>query len=392
MSANIPGDKAAKPSAPRDNRKHDARKLKAAPVPVLPVPPSAGARPLSARQRGHLSEQKAHLAHLHAAHAHRPEAILRREVLSVHRPDVRGNVTAGKLRPGAATAARQRAKQRANRPNHRKVDWARVLLRVATAGLCVEIVAALLFSPRLWVRSVSFAGNATVPTERLAARLAVPANANLLTFLTRSRKLLAVLRAEPGVARVLIRPTLAPGLAITVRERTPFAAVKFDSDPGRWYTLDARRVPFRVFDALPEAGLPLVSVATRGAVSATSAAKPMLGRVCDAPGLADVGTCLAWATAQGANFPVEKVSIDNAGKLCLNRAGGMKVLLGPGLELSDKLNTLSLLLNKRMDLRGSAPTTIAAVNLYAYDAPALVPRPAVAPGKAGEQTGETAAP
>ena len=362
--------------ASRDNRKHDPRKHKSAPVPTKP---EAGARPLSERQRTHLAEQKAHLSHLHAAHAHRPETVLRREIISVQ---------TNRFRSGAATMARQREKRRSN---YRKVDWAKLLLRLATTAFCLEFAAVLFWSPRLWLHSVSFTGNTTIPTERLVRRLALPANANLLAMLWRSKQLVQSLRSEPSVETVSIHPTLSPGLAVRVVERVPFAAVTFDSEPGRWYTIDAGRVPFRVWSGLPEAGLPLICVATHGAAGTTLPVKLRLGSVCNTPGLSDVGICLAWAKSQGANFPVEKVTIDNAGKLCLNRAGGMKVLLGPGLELSEKLNTLSLLLKKRTDLRGSAPTDIVAVNLYAYDAPALVPRVGAAPGQMGEQTGETAA-
>ena len=133
-------------------------------------------------------------------------------------------------------------------------------------------------------------------------------------------------------------------------------------------------MPFRVFPGVPEANLPLVTVATHSASAGKPVGKPVLGAINTAPGLSDVSACLDWSKEQGTNFPVEKVTIDNVGKLCLNRAGGMTVLLGPGMDLEEKLRTLSLLLSKRTDLRGSAPTQIAQVNLYAYDAPALVPR------------------
>lgn len=325
--------------------------------------PDAGPRPLSERQRGHLS-------HLHAAHVGRPETVLNRTVVGVHRPDTRATKTqpAPRFRSGAATAKRQRAKRLVNR---KRINWAKLFLRTATVVLCGEIIAALCLSPRLWIKTVMVEGNPTVPTARLASRLAITPNTNVLELLWKRKQLLAAIHAEPSVRSVRIEPRFPDGLAITVTERQPFAAVKFDAEPGKWYTLDERLVPFRVFDHVPEANLPLVSVATRGSIAG---GKPILGTVCKAPGLSDVESCLDWAKQQGANFPVEKVTIDNAGKLCLNREGGMAVLLGPGMDLKEKLATLSLLLNKRMDLRGSAPTPIAQVNLYAYDAPALVPR------------------
>jgi hypothetical protein len=342
----------------RDNRRTKTIKS--------PAKPEAGPRPLSERQRGHLS-------HLHAAHVGRPEAVLNRTAVSLHRREAKP-IRAGKpspFRSGAATAKRQREKKRLNR---KRINWGKLLLQVASVALCVEVVAVLAFSPRLRIKTVAIEGNGTVPTERLTKRLAIAPDTNILQLLYKRGQLLQAVRAEPTVEAVNIEPRFPDGLTVTVTERKPFAAVKFDSDPGKWYTLDKNRVPFRAFDGLPEANLPLVSVATRGGTGGKQSLKPVLGKVCNAPGLADVGACLAWAKEQGVNFPVEKVTIDNAGKLCLNRVGGMTVLLGPGMDLNEKLETLSLLLSKRMDLRGSAPTPIAMVNLYAYDAPALVPR------------------
>ncbi|MBC8134816.1 MAG: FtsQ-type POTRA domain-containing protein [Fibrella sp.] len=328
--------------------------------------PDAGPRPLSERQRGHLS-------HLHAAHVGRPETVLHRTVVGVQRPESKTGkaATMAPFRSGAATAKRQREKSRQNR---KRINWAKLLLNTALVSLGIEVVAALMFSPLLRIKTVAVAGNVTVPTERLAKRLAIAPDTNLLELLYKKGQLLQAVRAEPTVETVTIEPRYPDGLSVVVTERQPFAAVKFDSEPGKWYTLDKNRVPFRVFDGMPEANLPLVSVATRGEAAGKPAVKPLLGKACAAPGLSDVGACLTWAKEQGVNFPVEKVTIDNAGKLCLNRAGGMTVLLGPGMDLNEKLGTLSLLLSKRTDLRGSAPTQIAKVNLYAYDAPALVPR------------------
>ena len=325
-----------------------------------PTMAEAGARPLSERQREHLS-------HLRAAQVGRSETLGNRAVVGVHRREPVVPV-APRVRHGAATRARQRAKRLANR---KRTDWGKVLLRGARFVLCGEVLAALVFSPRLWVKSVVVAGNATVPTATITKRLAIAPRTNTLRALWERSRFVAALRAEPTVEAATVKPVFPDGLSVVVTERKAFAAVQFDCAPGQWYTLDKNRVPFRVFKGAPEAGLPQVTVATAPLIGA----KPVLGSVCNAPGLSDVGTCLAWASAQGDNFPVQKIAVDRAGKLCLNREGDVAVLLGPGLELREKLQTLSLLLTKRADLCGSAPSTIAKVNLFAYDAPALVPRP-----------------
>lgn len=189
----------------RDNRK--TRPIKPAHAPKPASSPDAGPRPLSERQRGHLS-------HLHAAHVGSPKAVLHRAVTGVHRPEPRAARSANpRYRSGAATAERLRDKRRSNR---KRINWAGVLLRVATMTLCAEVIVALLFSPRLWVRTVSVEGNGTVPTAELTQRLAIPPRTNILRLLAGRDKLLRALRAEPTVELARITPRFPDGLAVSV--------------------------------------------------------------------------------------------------------------------------------------------------------------------------------
>ena len=71
-------------------------------------------------------------------------------------------------------------------------------------------------------------------------------------------------------------------------------------------------------------------------------------------------------------LPSVCLAVDGSGKLCLNRGGGLPILLGSGIDLERKLATLTRLLAEHPSLQ--VGTDIAYVNLYAWDAPALMLR------------------
>jgi hypothetical protein len=100
----------------------------------------------------------------------------------------------------------------------------------------------------------------------------------------------------------------------------------------------------------------------------------VLGKPLVAPGIDTVSRCLAWSTAQ--RFILDAVEIAPDGKLCLNRKGGLQIQLGTGVDLDKKLNALGVLLQRKPDLRDTQD--IAYVNLFAYEAPAIMSRAALA--------------
>ena len=185
----------------RDNRR--SKPIKPAHAPRLSPSSDAGPRPLSGRQRDHIT-------HLHAAHVGNPKTVLHRTAVGIHRPDPKPHLpakagAAGRYRSGSATAQRQREKRRLNR---KRIDWGTALLKIASAVFVAELVAALCFSPRLWVKQIVVEGNPTIPTGHLIKRLAIAPNTNVLALLLNQGKLLSALGKEPAVDAVKIEPTL----------------------------------------------------------------------------------------------------------------------------------------------------------------------------------------
>lgn len=276
---------------------------------------------------------------------------------------------------GTSAASRKRVRRRAR--NRRRVNLPRVLLAWASGVLVVECVAALLFSPRLWVKRIVVEGNHDIPAPAILARLKLGDHENIVR-LPAARLSQAVL-AEPRVETVEIHRRLPDTVRVVIKERTPWACAQLAD--GSCYIIDRSLVPFRTAD-VPPVGLPLLKL------SGASQAAPPLGRPMSAPGLDQVSKCLAWANARP-DFPLDAVSIDSEGKLCLNRAGGAKILLGSGTDLDKKLHSLETLIAQRADLRSAS--NVAYVNLYAYDAPAVSLRSAATQQDTGRDTETSAA-
>ena len=308
-------------------------------------PPDAGPRPLSARQRAHQAGSA---------------------LLSEH--------AAPPPRPNSLRAEKARAEIR--RKNRRRRPILRPLLRLAVAVLVAECLAALLLSPRLWVRRIEIAENETVSPEQIAARLALRPQTNLVCL--PMRRLQTAVESEPAVDHAQLHRRLPGTLSVTVQERLPWAVVK--TGDGICYTIDRKLVPFRK-ERMPAPDLPLVILETG------DASAPVLGKALRSPGIAVVQNCLAWATLRD-DFPLQKITVDQTGKLCLNRRGGAEVRLGSGIDLEKKLNTLAALLSDHSELRDG---DFSYINLYAFDAPAIQLRSSSAKPSARATDGTAAA-
>jgi cell division septal protein FtsQ len=270
-----------------------------------------------------------------------------------------GGASAGKRRKRLRDAETTRSRIKVKRVgrNRRRINVPRLLLGWATAALLVECAAALLFSPRLWVKRIIVEGNRSVPSTVIRARLKVGDQANMVRFPVKQLRTAA--EAEPEVESAEIhRDFLHGAVRVVVKERTPWACVQ--TPDNTCYTIDRKLVPFRTADA-PPVGLPLLKLSE-------ISGKVPLGKPLTAPGLTQVSRCLTWARER-TDFPLDAVTIDSEGKLCLNRAGGARFLLGSGQDLDRKLKSLETLLEQRSELRSA--TNVAYVNLLAYDAPAV---------------------
>ena len=334
-----------------------------------PAPPSAGPRPLSDRQKAKQAENRRDSRHenQNARIFDAPPAAPRPMYGSPAPPAVpSGQKSPRRAKPNAknvkavrdaSTTHLRRVRPHEARANRRRVNYPRLFLGWATTALVLEVIAAALWSPRLWVKSITIEGNTTVPAERLLARLQVGPRENLVRVSPAGLQKAA--EAEPTIEWAEVKRSLPPSVHVFVRERTPWASVKVS---GVWYTIDRNLVPFRR-GAKPEVRLPLLVLS-----GSEAAAAPVLGQPMTAPGLADVSRCLAWSASQ-LDFPLESVQIDPQGKLCLNKVGGLPVFLGSGVDLDKKLKTLALLLETRPELKGEQP---AQINLLAWDAPSVV--------------------
>jgi cell division septal protein FtsQ len=325
--------------------------------PAAPPRPDAGPRPLSPRQE--------------AARAGRltgsdivERSVPRRAAGTPARPSVRRHI-----RDAETSVVRvHRARPRGNR---RRVDRLAVAVQLAAIFLGLEAAAVLLFSPRLAVQSVQVEGNTSLPSGDLVRRLGIAPGANIVRLPT--WKLRKAVLTEPAVESAEIHRAFPGTVRLVIAERKPWATVCLPT--GKSYIIDDKLIPFReVSSASPE--LPKVTLAMPAAGNV--AAPVTLGKALTAPGLDVVSRCLNWATAH--QFPVSAIALSPDGKLDLNRTGGLEVQLGTGTDLDKKLKALSELLVRKPDLRTG--NDVAYVNLFAYEAPALLPRSAVAPATA----------
>ena len=342
-----------RPEPQKPNRLHTHSKSNPETRPPAPATPrpDAGPRPLSSQQRAYRK--------LYQTGGEPPTTPA--PVPSRHEPTTTRRVVT--KRDAAISRVRRRIPSNRRRPNYLKG-----ILFTLTGVLAVECVAALLFSPRLAVRTVDIRGNTSVPTKQIETLVGKVQGQNIVRLAV-GKIHDAVLR-EPTIEKVSIQRVFPNTVRVTVTERQAWASVTTPTGDG--YTIDSKLVPFRKA-ATPEAGLPRLVLAA--APEKLLAPVTVLGRPMTAPGLAEVSECLEWAKARP-DFPMETVTIDPTGKLCLNRKGGTQVRLGSATDLPRKLNVLALLM-QRYNIADAAY-----INLYAYDAPAVMPKSAVATASA----------
>lgn len=269
-----------------------------------------------------------------------------------------------------AGATRKRVKKPSAPANRRRPNYRAIAGSIFLAGIFVTGIGFLLKHPKLDIQTVAVQGQQAISEEWILGQMKAGKGKNL--FLAPVGKLEQALLKEPTFEKVAVRRVWPDKLVAQVTERQPWASVQLPD--GRCYTIDEKLVPFRKTEK-PEKGLPHLLLSTQP----SKAEAVTLGKTMTASGLSEVYRCLAWADERP-DFPVESVTIDPTGKLCLNRKGGVQVRLGSELDLDRKLETLDLLIARRPDLKASAE--IAYVNLFAFDAPAVMPR-VVSPSQSG---------
>ena len=220
--------------------------------------PDAGPRPLSDRQKARQAEGRRDFLHEHQnarvfdAPLLQPAAPAPAPAQKPKRAPRKNAKNIKAVRDAETTHVRRPRPTAPVRTNRRRINYPRLLLGWATAALVVEIAAAVLWSPRLWVKSVEIEGNTTVPASRLLTRLRVGPHENLVRL--SPARLQKAVEAEPTVEWAEVKRNLPPAVHVFVRERTPWASVKVG---GAFYTIDRNLVPFRV-GKKPEVRLPLL--------------------------------------------------------------------------------------------------------------------------------------
>jgi cell division protein FtsQ len=173
--------------------------------------------------------------------------------------------------------------------------------------------------------------------------------------------------AEPLLSSAHVGWRWPDTLLVEVTERQPAYAVKSGS---AWWEMDARGTLFRAVPG-PTPGVP--QILDRRARTA-----PKAGEVLPDETLKSLKDCLAWSDAHK-EFRLASISLEKGGKLCLNSDGGMPVQLGTPVDLPRKLATLTRLVTDYPEIR--AGYDIAYVNLFAWDAPAVLPKKELQPPK-----------
>jgi hypothetical protein len=242
--------------------------------------------------------------------------------------------------------------------NRRRGNLAATVLPFALIALLAEVGAAALLSPRLQVHSVALSGNVNASREVLLKRLAIAPGTPLVKCLPGPLEKRLV--QEPLLSSAHVGWRWPDILTVAVTERKPALVVKAS---GEWWEMDAQGTLFRPVQS-PTPGLPQV-------LDRRERAAPKAGEVLPAEALQNLKDCLAWSEAHK-EFRLASVSLEKGGKLCLNSDGGMPVQLGTPVDLPRKLETLARLVSDYPEIR--AGYDIAYVNLYAWDAPAVLPK------------------
>lgn len=258
-------------------------------------------------------------------------------------------------RPAPAAPVRRPAR----RPNRRRVAIIPRVLPFALVALFAEFLAALLYSPRFQLKTVAIFGNHMASQQVLLNHLPVTAGTPMVKIFP--SRVVAELEKEPLLAGAQVSHRWPDTLVITVHERTAALAVKAE---GQWWEADASGVTFRTIQE-PAHTLPQILIRDRIAL------KP--GSVLPEHTLKTLQTCLTWSKAHP-EFRLASISLESGGKVCLNSDGGMPVRLGTPVELERKLETLTRLVTDYPEIR--AGYDIDYVNLYAWDAPAVLPKAA----------------
>jgi len=108
-------------------------------------------------------------------------------------------------------------------PERRRLSSLSRVLRLCALGLALELVYAVLFSPRLALRRIEVRGDREV-CEQVAARLRLPRNTSF--FLAPTKQLARQVASVPAVRNARVARHFPGRLVVTVEKREPVAVIR----------------------------------------------------------------------------------------------------------------------------------------------------------------------
>ena len=210
-----------------------------------------------------------------------------------------------------------------------------------------------LTSPKLIVRNVKVIGAEGPDLSRRLARSAKPVCLGRNILLVNKGKIVRLALREPEVERVYAIRSFPATIKLKIRRKSACAVLRTTEAA---YLIDAKGIPFLKVSAPPRRTLPLIML--------EGPARVRLGRPCG--GRVETALkCICAGASLG--LRIRKISVDQAGELCLNVVDDFYVRLGGPELISTKLRTLG----KMMDGSPELFSRIVYVDLSCPKAPAV---------------------
>lgn len=254
-----------------------------------------------------------------------------------------------------ASAARLRTKKRAR-------DVSKTVVVGLLGILVAQAVAALYFSPVFAVRPDTLAVRATPLCSESDVRSLINADLPRSVMQLPTQRWVDALETIPAVKSATITTRFPNRVNVSIMERQ--ACLQANLGELGSCVLDQDLIPFRVVEA-KDASLPIVdfqSIETSPSLGASLIDKTQVDAV---------QTILKWISRH-ADISITSIKIQNKHLAFTIKASNVNVMLGTSRRLTEKLDSLEVIIKKRPDLLTSHK--YAAVNLFSDEYPALVLR------------------
>lgn len=233
------------------------------------------------------------------------------------------------------------AKRPANthpRRNRKKRNWFRIILCLMLLALMGEMVFLALTSPRFRISRIDIRGAKVVPVTDLRERAKSALGSNL--FLADTNRVRRNVLREPALKSATVYRFPLNRLIVHVRERETFAVVAAN---GHFYLMDKDGFVYRRVKTNPAESLTLE---LPGNQPVRVGAKPRTS-------LLESFTQALEASTKN-DFRPNKISVDPANDICLNMESGLRVKLGPAIDLEEKFTVLKEIIARKSEIASEA--------------------------------------